>query len=199
MKTKIAILFISAVVLTLMLSNCAQPNVEQVVVTREVLVTRIVKQTVVVTVEGISTSDIAYNALPELSGAPSDRLEGTRWRLEHFIIDGVEIESYLPNDAWIQFEEKFWFGLDGCNPISGGYKINEAGDFLAKLGLTRLLLCIEPTPDGSGIELLGDAEYVEALDSAVEFEIQGDKLLLYYPADKSNVLVFSSEPPEENE
>lgn len=183
-----------------LLSNCTEHDPEVVTVTREVTITKVVTREViitkVVTPETKNTSEIAYEILPPLDGIPSNLLVNSRWQLERFIIDNVDSPNFV-NGQWIQFEEMSWFGFDGCNRISGAYKTNEEGDLLLNLGLSTLLACSIIDDKSEEERGVGDREFVEAIESAVAFEIDDGNLWIFYSDNQVNSLVFS--PLEINE
>jgi len=154
--------------------GCAPLSPNRVVVTREVIVTRIL----VITQESKSVAEEAYERLPPLVGTPSRKLNNSRWELAQLVFDGVDSPAFV-NGQWIQFEEKTWHGFNGCNQIAGGYKINEEGDFLANPSYSTLLLCFPPGAEDRDEQSVGDHEFVAALERAVEYQIRDEQLWLF--------------------
>ena len=189
MKNKISsIIFLGVLFL---LSSCAEHNPEIVIVTRQVVITK------VVTPEVLNSSEIAYDKLPPLDGNPSDLLVNSRWQLERFIVNNMDSPIYV-NDQWLQFEETSWSGFDGCNRISGAYKSNQEGDLLLNFGLSTLLACSIIDDENKEEQSVGDREFVQALESAVAFEIVGSELWIFYSVDQMNSLVFSAQEINKN-
>ena len=188
-KPIVKFIVISSLFLTL-LSGCKQGFSEKVMTSRPNAEIPVVRATVIT--GSINFGKIAYENLPPLEGMHSDLLARSRWQLKYFTIDNIE-STELVNRQWIQFQEISWVGYDGCNQIEGGYKLNEDGAFLANMGFTTLILCHRFDPESQEEIEVGDEAFVEALESAVEYKIREDKLWLFYPADKSNTLVFVRE------
>lgn len=138
-------------------------------------------------------------------------LDNTNWVLEYAIIDGERRELKAHETLKLYFKPDRVSIYDGCNYGSYGgengrssYIAAENGDFVLPWVLPQEDGTYETTfvsrsadchliDDESGERhRIGIPEFVPPYEEIVAYELNPDQLLLYYPEDRRNVLVFGA-------
>jgi hypothetical protein len=138
-------------------------------------------------------------------------LDGTSWVLDHAILEG-EVRTLLEHEIFeIDFLATSVGIYDGCNymeyeNVNGGpiYVAAENGEFAFPWGLatiTSTLVDCMLEASGQFYDIDGP-DFMPEFHDIVAYELGEEQLLLYYPDDRRNILVFRDEsaepqPPEE--
>ena len=131
-------------------------------------------------------------------------LSGT-WEFEDLAVDGqivyAGVSSYFSKSTGpgLYFAKGQFGGSDGCNDFQGNMELDADGAVALTGYSSTVVGCsiVEATKAKDGEEPIGQSVlkynnnvFIEALLSATFLEVAGDELKLYYPASKSNILVF---------
>ena len=136
-------------------------------------------------------------------------LDGTSWVLDHHLIEGEVRELKNYETLVISLEPERVGIYDGCN--RGGYEnkngrpiyaATEKGEFVFPLGeweadgaysitySTTELACFAIDEETGEEHPIGIQNFRPLFAQLVAYELSDDQLLLYYPEDKRNALVF---------
>jgi hypothetical protein len=139
-------------------------------------------------------------ATPNLTG---QILDGTSWVLDHALIDGA-LRILMSHETFeIKFLARSVRIYDGCNHMEYEnrnhqpvYVAAENGDFAFPQGQsvvtsTAVGCYLVDTESGQGHDLDGP-DFMPEFEDIIAYELSEEQLLLYYPEDKRNVLVFKS-------
>jgi len=107
---------------------------------------------------------------PELE---TKKFMNTLWQLESFEIIGGEIIKPPKDQIYtVQFEEdNSFFAKSDCNEIVGNYEVKSGGSLIINIFAKTKIYC--------GKESL-DKKYFEALDVVKSYEIDKNRLYIYY-------------------
>lgn len=128
----------------------------------------------------------------------------TIWELESVVLNGQqklpqEVLRYSHSPRLLFATWRDYLGSDGCNGFNGYYLYGRDGTIKADIYEKTLVACEiiltldknsniigseDPSKDPSKLDFLN------ILKSVSRYEVQPDKLLLYFPEDQSNRLVF---------
>ena len=138
-------------------------------------------------------------------------LDGTSWVLDHYLIAGEVRELKNYETLVISFEPERVGIYDGCN--RGGYSNKNGrpiyaatgkGEFVFPLGeweadgaysitySTTDLACFAIDEETGEEHPIGIQNFRPLFAQLVAYELSDDQLLLYYPEDKRNALVFKT-------
>jgi heat shock protein HslJ len=101
-------------------------------------------------------------------------LTETIWHLQNYLTKGGAIESTLDGSEITAYfnEDGIVSGTAGCNNYSGTYQV-DGENIEIELGPLTMMFCDQP--DGVMDQ---ESAYLQALDSATDFQIVGDELVL---------------------
>ena len=138
-------------------------------------------------------------------------LDGTSWVLDHHLIEGEVRELKYYETLLISFGPHGAGIDDGCNlggfeNTNGGpvYAATEKGEFVlpfrevaangsySVIYRTTELACYATDEETGEKHLLGIRNFMPLFQQLVAYELRDDQLLLYYPEDKQNALVFQA-------
>ena len=110
-------------------------------------------------------------------------LAGTRWELVSFGAPGEETPVLGETPLTLEFMDPGQAGGEGgCNSFSVAYKV-ESGRLVFEDVISTLMACQDEAVTNQ------EQQYLEALATAGEYELQGDQLTIYYN-DRQGVLNF---------
>ena len=129
-------------------------------------------------------------------------LDDTKWELDHAIIAG-ETRPLMSHETFeVNFSAKSVQMYDGCNHIwyenkngRASYVATENGDFTFPWGNpthnSTLIDCAIVNEETGQVYQGGGPDFMPDFEDIVAYELNAEQLLLYFPEDKQNVLVFN--------
>ncbi|HIX55301.1 MAG TPA: META domain-containing protein [Candidatus Sphingobacterium stercoripullorum] len=134
----------------------------------------------------IPTDPILEEEIVDLTGEV--KLDGNTWSLTEVNEKTVEVSDEFPAKPFLEFtEEGEVFGNAGCNNINGRYSVKEEQTIEFSQMATTQMAC-------PNLELEG--EFLKALGDVVQYEIQGQSLVLSNK-DGQEVAKLTLKPSEE--
>ncbi len=111
---------------------------------------------------------------PTLLPPAADEIAGTQWQLVSFGAVGAEVPVIAGTSLTLGFDEHSQVsGQGGCNSFGGGYKADSQTITFMSLAQT-LRACVDDSANQQ------EAKYMEALDSAGQYVLNGDELTIFY-------------------
>jgi heat shock protein HslJ len=118
-----------------------------------------------------------------------DDLQGTQWQLESFGPRGSEIAVVYGTQVTLAFMDGDQVGgTDGCNTFEAEYEVS-GGRLLFKNIRSSLVVC------GDQGFMHQENEYLKALGKTGRYEIQDDRLIIWYDNGQYSLNFSRSLPP----
>jgi heat shock protein HslJ len=117
-------------------------------------------------------------------------LAGTNWQLNRVAKEGKTHSPFHDGQRISFVSTTKLTGNDGCNSITAEYESSpKDGSFRIRSFSQTVVDCVIKDVKTGESKSWG-AEFSDALIHSVAYEIRGNELWLYYPEDKSKMMVF---------